>query len=158
MIYDDVTGIVGHFGINGTNLQFNAAIGPMSAAIKDGRINLALDFTVTGDNADGNPETIGDFVSNLDPTLTGSAEATLPVFFPTDSEFLGDIAFSAGFALGGSGLELTSPSLTLPDFSSIDLSSIDPFGSVPLMLDSLDFFLQGLQDVLDGEVFGVKLP
>ena len=56
------------------------------------------------------------------------------------------------------GLILNAPNLVLPDFSNIDLTALNPFASIGLMLDALDFFLMGLQDVLDGEVFGVELP
>ncbi|MBD2360610.1 DUF4347 domain-containing protein [Anabaena minutissima FACHB-250] len=158
LIYDDTTGVYGHLGANASNLQFNAAIGPVGAFIKDGLVNLDLDFNVTGNDNDGNGESLTDFLNQLNASLSGNAEATLPVFFPSDSEYLGDITFNAGLALSGDNLDLTAPTLNLPDFSNIDLSAINPFGSIPLMLDSLDFFLQGLQDILDGEVFGIDLP
>ena len=159
LIYDDATSVFGHFGAGATNLQFNAAIGPISAFIKDGRVNLALDFNVTGDDGDASPESLADFLGALEVALTGDADATLPVFFPSDSEFLGDIEFAATLALAGTeDLEVTVDMLTLPDFSAIDLTALDPFGSIPLMLDALDFFLQGLQDALDGEVFNMQLP
>jgi len=159
LIYDDTTGVFGGLNAGASNLQFNAAIGPLGAFIQDGLVDVGIEFDVTGDDSDGDPESLTVFLSKLEATLTGNADATLPVYFPTDSEYFGDISFSAGFTLDSSnGLQLTSPDLQLPDFSNIDLSSINPFGSIPLMLDSLDFFLQGLQDILDGEVFGIELP
>ncbi len=112
-----------------------------------------------GDDGVAGPASLPDFLSNLQANLTGSASATLPVYFPTDSMYLGDVEFSAGFVLDSSdGLILNAPNLVLPDFSNIDLTALNPFASIGLMLDALDFFLMGLQDILDGEVFGVELP
>jgi Ca2+-binding RTX toxin-like protein len=177
-IYDDATGIFGHLGASANNIAFNAAIGPMGIFVKDGQIVLDLDFNLDNgsfDAASGSKVLVGDFLADLAdfndgsllPELTGTAKATLPVYFPTDSDFIGDIKLDISganaFMLDPSnGLQLPDFSapgvLTLPDFSNIDLSSINPFGSIPLMLDTLDFFLQGLQDVLSGEVFGIEIP
>lgn len=166
LIYDDDTGVFGGLSASAQNLQFNAAIGPLGVFVRDGRVVLDLDFGMTvGDGASApeiidltDPGSLAAFLGTLNPTLTGSVDATLPVYFPTDSEYLGDIEFDAGFALSGDGLETTSPTLVVPDLSNIDLSSLNPFNSIPQMLDALDFFLQGLQDIMDGEVFGVELP
>lgn len=166
LIYDDDTGVFGGLSASAQNLQFNAAIGPLGVFVRDGKVVLDLDFDLAvGDGAAGaevidltDPSSLAAFFGTLNPSLTGSVDATLPVYFPTDSEYLGDIQFDAGFALSGSGLETTSPNLQLPDLSNIDFSSINPFNSIPQMLDALDFFLQGLQDIMDGEVFGVELP
>lgn len=168
-VYDDASGIFGHLGADASNIAFNAAIGPMGVFIKDGMIDLGLDFNL--DNGSFNAAStdkvlIGDFISNLSaPELTGTAVATLPVYFPSDSEFIGDISLDISgvnaLTLDVSyGLEVPNLGdvLELPDFSNIDLSLINPFGSVPLMLDTLDFFLQGLQDLMDGEVFGLEIP
>ena len=65
-------------------------------------MNVGLDFNVTGDDGVAGPPELGDFLNNLQAALTGSAEATLPVYFPSDSEYLGDIVFDAGLTLDGS--------------------------------------------------------
>lgn len=166
LIYDDDTGVFGGLSAAAQNLQFNAAIGPLGVFVRDGKVELDLGFEMgVGDGVATpeiidltDPSSLAAFLATLNPSLTGSVDATLPVYFPTDSEYLGDIEFDAGFALSGAGLETTSPNLSLPDLSNIDLSSINPFNSIPQMLDALDFFLQGLQDIMDGEVFGVELP
>jgi hypothetical protein len=76
----------GGLSAGGSNLQFNAAIGPIGAFVKDGRANLSLDFSVTGNDGNAGPTDLGAFLSNLQANLTGSASATLPVYFPTDSQ------------------------------------------------------------------------
>ncbi|HEY9237309.1 MAG TPA: calcium-binding protein, partial [Burkholderiaceae bacterium] len=167
-IYNDETGVLGHLGASANNLSFNAAIGPIGAFIKDGNLQLALDFAWQDDDGanDGSRVLIGDFIANLpSPELTGTVDATLPIYFPDDSSYIGDVvlAMSGANAItlnatDGLSIPNLADVLTLPDFSNIDLSDLNPFASIPLMLDSLDFFLQGLQDIMEGEVFGIELP
>ncbi|MES2098682.1 MAG: LEPR-XLL domain-containing protein [Pseudomonadota bacterium] len=167
-VYNDATGVLGHLGANANNLSFNAAIGPMGVYVKDGNLQLALDFAWQDDDgaADNSRVLLGDFVANLpSPELTGIVKATLPVYFPDDSSYLGDIGLDMSGANAitlnaNDGLSIPNLTdvLTLPDFSNIDLTALNPFDSIPLMLDSLDFFLQGLQDIMEGEVFGIELP
>jgi len=54
------------------------------------------------------------------------------------------------------GFSLTD-ALTIPDFTDVDLS-LGLFDSILLAIDGFDMFLGGLQDVMDGEVFGFELP
>jgi Ca2+-binding RTX toxin-like protein len=166
LIYDGDTGIFAGLSAGAQNVQFNAAIGPLGVFVKDGSIDLDLIAGVTVGDGNPTPEVIDltdpgsltAFLGTLNPTLSGSVDATLPVYFPSDSEYFGDITFAAGFALDGEGLSTTSPMLTVPDLSGIDLASLNPFNSIPQMLDALDFFLSGLQDILDGKVFNIELP
>ncbi|MGC9450585.1 MAG: hypothetical protein ACP5I4_03990 [Oceanipulchritudo sp.] len=180
-LFDDATRVSGSLSASASNIAFNAAIGPVGVFIKDGNISVDIDFQLDNgstfdptstekveisslaDVADLFDGDAGDFSASL----TGTIEATLPVYFPTDSEFFGDIKLRIKDAnklvLDSSGNlkipDLTDPNvLSYPDFSQIDLSSIDPFGSISLMLDSLDFFLIGLQNIMDGEIFGLELP
>ena len=71
--------------------------------------------------------TLTDFLATLSPSIGGLANATLPVYFPTESEFLGDITFAASFSLDGDGLSIGTPTLTIPNLTNIDLSSLNPF-------------------------------
>jgi Ca2+-binding RTX toxin-like protein len=173
-LFDDASRLVGALTAKADNLVFNAAIGPMGVFVRDGSAEVAISFGM--DDTGNNPASkiiLGD-VANLfngvdadfGPKFSGAIKANLPVFFPSDSVYLGDIVLDIS---GANALMLNSSSFTLPDlgnplvlqlpdFSFIDLSLIDPFGSIPLLLDALDFFLQGLQDILDGEVFGLQLP
>lgn len=172
-LFDDASGLFGAISAGASNLAFTAAIGPMGVFIKDGLANSTVSFGMDDSGSDDNHRVLID-VANIDYLLDGTTadfepnfnadiSGTFPVFFPTDSEFLGDIVLDIN------GLTLSSPTftppnpadvVTLPDFSNIDLSSLNPFGgaNVAQLLETLDFFLQGLQDVLDGEVFGLQLP
>jgi len=112
-------------------------------------------------------------------------QAALPIYFPSDSTLLGtldleipdvvdffrflndpDTSFETtsvdgGFLVSGS-LSTGEPvfSLVLPDPTSF----LDLFGQrsllddILLAVDGVDLFLEGLQDVLDGEVLGIPLP
>jgi Ca2+-binding RTX toxin-like protein len=174
-LFDNATGLFGAIKAKADNLVFNAAIGPMGIFVRDGSAEISVEFGM--DNGAFDPESdnyllIGDVTDLVDgdggaefgPNFIGVITATLPVFFPDDSTYLGDIILDIS---GPNALVLQSPTfalpnwddvLTLPDFSFIDLSQLNPFSSIPLLLDTLDFFLAGLQDILDGEVFGIQLP
>ena len=54
--------------------------------------------------------------------------------------------------------DLSAVTFEIPTFSIDDLSNIGLFDSIMLAVDGLDTFLGGLQDVMDGEVFGLKIP
>jgi Ca2+-binding RTX toxin-like protein len=164
LIYDDVTGIHGGLKASADRLAFNASVGPLGVFVRDGTVELGASFSATNNQAGSAPVALGSFLAGLSPQLTGTATATLPVYFPTDSVYLGDIALNLtganALTLDGTGLKLPNfaDALTLPDFSNIDFSSLNVFDSIPLMLDALDVFLQGLQDALDGEIAGVQIP
>ncbi|NDV61616.1 LEPR-XLL domain-containing protein [Puniceicoccales bacterium CK1056] len=183
-LFTNASGVFGKLSAKASNLAFNAALGPLGVFIKDGNIDVSITFELDNGafaaGSDVHTEIssasdlaglfLGDDVDDFSPSLTGSIAATLPVYVPTDSDFLGDIkldltgtnAISIAQLSPDYGLVIPNFSdpgiLTIPDFSGIDLSSINPFNSIPLMLDSLDFFLLGLQDIVDGEVFGFELP
>src|SRR5205823_1339529 len=48
--------------------------------------------------------------------------------------------------------------VAIGDLFKIDFSKNSLFDNLFLAVDGIDLFLGGLQDTLDGEVFGVKLP
>src|SRR5262249_18144286 len=99
----------------------------------------------------------------------GHAEVHLPVYFPTDSikagtvHFLADLAFDSGT---GEFTATAMPTATDKDGNPIGLAQLFTFdpsqigllNKLLLGVDGLDLFLEGLQDLLDGEVFGFKLP
>ncbi|HUG11386.1 MAG TPA: calcium-binding protein, partial [Opitutaceae bacterium] len=179
-LFENATGLFGAIKAKADNLVFNAAIGPMGIFIRDGSAEINVEFGmdngafVQGDDAftliDGDVTDLvdGDGGAAFGPNFLGEIKATLPVFFPDDSTYLGDIVLDISQA-NGNALVLSSPiftppnlsdpnTLSLPDFSFIDLAQLNPFNSLPQLLDTLDFFLAGLQDILDGEVFGFDLP
>lgn len=157
------TGISGKLGASADNVTFNAALGPLGTFISGGNVSLdlALGFENSGAAVDSRVALLDAFNSGgFEPSFTGAIKATLPVFFPTQSNFVGDIGFDGVLSLDGSGkLEVGGGGLTLPeDILHLDFSNFDIFSNLPLMIDAGDQFLSGLQDILDGQVLGYKLP
>jgi hypothetical protein len=173
------TGIDGTLTAAGDNISFRAALGPLGLFIRDGSAEVGLGFVAGLDDAiftvgeAGNERVLltdislgSDFEANLSGTLPGDelVSATLPAYFPTESVAKGDILVGIGLQAGTAGFDISG---TLPgdEFISIpdDLFDIDPsdfslIDNILLAIDGLDAFLAGLQDVLDGEVFGITLP
>ncbi len=143
----------------GTNLDFDAAVGPLGLFIRDGVVSLgnglgpaafAVGFKpVAGDKYYSNQWT----TSILNTTLTGQASATLPVYFPTESNYAGDIVLNVG-NLANIG---TSTTLTAPNLAA-EIGSIDLFSDLGSLIDGIDLVLAGIEDAMDGEIWGINLP
>lgn len=164
------TGISGTIEAGGSNLEFMAALGPLGLFIKNGTATISgnisagldLDHDGTVDTGGGRMligDLLGSLGSNLAIDVGGGLDIKLPTYFPTENISIGAFALpQTNFDWDSlTASDLTS-ALTLPDFSSIDLSSLGIFDSIMLAVDGLDLFLQGLQDVMDGEVFGLNIP
>lgn len=179
--------ITGQLEAIGDDLAFRAGIGPLGVFVNDGVVSvggdignklfsLGLDFD--GDNAtrDGR-KLISDVVleDDFSAELSGSITADLPVYFPAETLHKGSVTFQAGLSVDESGNLETASELgaldpeggttradgsefTIDDLFDIDLSELTLMDNMLLAVDGLDSFLGGLQDVLDGEVFGVPLP
>ena len=168
-IYDS-TGVDVTASARAQNVAFTGALGPFgvvvdggSAALDaDGRAETAGDATFSagfdfGD--DGLPDdrmslasllaSLGD---ELDVELVAAAGAFLPVYFPTASDFAGNLDFVAEFDLE------TGPDFTLnslPDFSRLpDLSDFNVLDSLRLFVEGFDLLLATLDDAVRGQVFG----
>ncbi len=152
------TGITGGLSAHADNLTFNAALGPLGVFITGGTGDLSLNFSYEGSGAADHFVSLA-AISGFSPSLTGNAGIVLPVYFPSQSNYVGDISFSApSISLSGGSLNFT-PTLTIdPDILNLDFSHFDLFSNIPLMVDAADQFLSTLQDIMDGQVFGVKLP
>jgi Ca2+-binding RTX toxin-like protein len=152
------TVIEGQLTASADNLAFNAALGSLGVYIKEGNADFSLNFGFqTTDGADAK-RAIGIAFDAFDASLTGSAEATLPVFYPSQSSFKGDIDLTSSFSLSGNSLATTIDLDADPDLFTLDFSSFNLFDNIALMIDAADLFLMGLQDILDGQVFGFSLP
>jgi Ca2+-binding RTX toxin-like protein/Leucine-rich repeat (LRR) protein len=85
--------------------------------------------------------------------LTGQVHATLPVFFPTSSQPLGNLTFSITKLSDIPGtIAITAPNISA-QFGLVDL--LNNLGAIP---DGLDMVLGDLQDAMDSQVFGSNLP
>ena len=161
------TGISAELDAKADNLTFNAALGPLGIFITGGDVDFELNggFEKAGGSATDKillsallADPLG---AGFTPSFDGSLEATLPVFFPTESTFKGDIKFEATLVLGPAPnyeLDLQTDLDVPPDILNVDFSQFSLFDTVILAVDTFDAFLAGVQDILDGEIFGVELP
>ncbi|QSA97859.1 OmpA family protein [Methylococcus sp. EFPC2] len=176
-IYDS-TGLDGMLNIAGQNLSFRAAVGPLGLFVDGGsaQINGTLGggklFDIGLGNADwvNHRSLLGDIDLDTDfnAQVGGQVSVSLPVYFPTDSILAGTVQFLANLSLtNGEWNASATPSAVGPDgvtpIGLGELFAFDPskFGLLDQLLlgvDGVDLFLEGLQDVLDGEVGGVSLP
>jgi Ca2+-binding RTX toxin-like protein len=145
------------------NVTFTASLGPLGLFVKGG----AAAF-----NSDGDPNntttpaelkfslpaasggkyaisatdisSVTTALSSISATFNAGAGLDLPVYFPTSSSYIGDLAFQAAMSLvNGTGLDVNFSNSSLPDFSNIDFTNFS-------ILDSLPLFVQGFDQVLSG--------
>lgn len=174
-IYDS-TGVDVTASARAQNVAFTGALGPFgivvdggSAALDaDGRADTAGDATFSagfdfdGDDLLDDRMTLAALLTaglgtELDVELVAAAGAFLPVYFPTASDFAGNLDFVAEFDLE------TGPDFTLnslPDFSRLpDLSDFNVLDSLRLFVEGFDLLLATLDDAVRGQVFGdLELP
>jgi Ca2+-binding RTX toxin-like protein len=166
-VYTD-TGISGTAAVSGNNLNFLAGIGPLAVSIEGGSASIGGSFGVTVIDKDGTSDgriALTSLLSPgfLDPTLTGTASANLPLTFNglsvgsigiadfTDKDDDADTTEAASLATFD--LDDINADLTLPDLADISL-----FDNLVLSAEGIDLFLGGLQDLLTGDVFGTTIP
>lgn len=154
----------------GDDIEFTAAIGPLGVFITQGS------FLIDGD---GNPATTTDaaalsvgltdnnpgttdgkiYLSDLDVAthtgieLTGQLNTVLPVYFPTQSSYLGDVELS----ITDLGDAENTTTFDAPDLQTT-FDSFDLLNNLGAVLDGIDFLLAGVRDVLGSDVFNTKLP
>ncbi|MBI84895.1 MAG: hypothetical protein CMJ81_17005, partial [Planctomycetaceae bacterium] len=179
-IFED-TGIVGTFAAAAEDIAFTAALGGIGARIVGGDAAIAADFSLgldpaamtAGSGADRRAElsvVLGNLGDAVDFSLTGAIDGTLPVYFPTESLFRGDIEIGGALSLesdGGLQLNgtLADPGaiadgfLLIPDeIFDIDFGQFSALDNLLLIIDGVDGFLGLLQDGLDGEIAGFTVP
>ena len=116
-------------------------------------------------------QVISSLLDHLDAEVGAGISVDLPVFFPTQSSHRGSLELSLGlsfdaatgdFELSGSPI----PQAFDPDGTPIAITELFVYNpanaslldNILLAIDGIDMFLAGLQDLLDGEVFGVTVP
>lgn len=168
------------FAARGSDLSFNLSFGPAGLAINDGQLaidadgnpltkNDPLKFDVTLSDNDGtsdNRVSFTNLLSNLNSVgihagaVTGKLNATLPIFFPTDSDFLGNL----GLQVDNLGGFLTTGDTSLVHVQVPDLSNIvnnlnfNLLDNLPLLIDGVDSILAKLQTLLDKTIGSANLP
>ncbi|HCU70037.1 MAG TPA: hypothetical protein DGF30_12660 [Desulfomicrobium sp.] len=158
-LYENDTSITGSFEAYSDTLTFNAALGPLGLFVTGGTARVDLGFEFSG-GTDGWVDMAGAFEGfDLSGIADPVVNATLPLFFPTDSDYLGDIRFNPTISLSADGDFVFGNLIPyVPDLSSIDFSNLSLFDNVGLAIDALDLFMEQVQNFLYGEVFGIELP
>ncbi len=169
----NTTGLFGSIAASGSNLEFMAALGPLGLYIREGTASIsgtiAAGLDLNGDGVvDNGTEAIdriligsllGSLSGKVAVDVDGGLNIDLPTYFPTKNASIG----SFGLDLASVDFDTLSASaitsaLTLPTFSLDFLTNLSLFDSIMLAVDGIDAFLGGLQDVMDGEVFGLEIP
>ncbi|HEY4634774.1 MAG TPA: calcium-binding protein, partial [Candidatus Limnocylindrales bacterium] len=166
------------------DISFTAALGGIGARIVDGEAEITGDFNLgldldplaamtVGSGEDRRillSDLLGNFGAAMDASLTGEVSALLPVYFPTESSFRGNLEVGGALALTPEdGLQVSGTLtgedvvadgfLRVPDdIFSIDFSQFSALDNLLLIIDGVDGFLGLLQDLFDGEVAGFTLP
>lgn len=157
--------------INNGSARIGGGVGSDSSKL----FTFGLDF-------DRNPDVeayklIGDIDLSNDFTaqLAGAIVVDLPVYFPAETLHKGSVVWNSTLELDDNGDLTTTTELgardpegnsrkpdgsdfTVSDLFTFDLNELSLMDNLILAVDGLDVFLGGLQDVLDGEVFGIPLP
>jgi outer membrane protein OmpA-like peptidoglycan-associated protein/Ca2+-binding RTX toxin-like protein len=181
----DTTGLEGTLKIGGEHLSFHAAVGPLGIFVNEGSAvlkgnlgpdlskNKIFDLGLDNPNWTNGRQLLGDidFDTDLTAELGGAVTVALPMNFPIDSKFAGTVKFDGtlsldpdnGLQVGGAGLSALGPDGQPTTIGAMFTDALNPanlnlLDQLLLGVDGVDLFLEGLQDVLDGEVAGVKLP
>jgi len=188
----DTTGVEASISASGSDLSFWASLGPFGLFIQshpDFASQIAISGTFSAgveDSANsGTKAPIADVLftsGGFDISTTGTIGGTLPVYFPTESAYLGNITLTdetldplkpGQLKNIGNFVFITSSSQSAPA-DSIVLNAADViegiknfdfagqfnlFDNILLAVDGIDMFLEGVQYLLDTQVFGVlSLP
>lgn len=157
-IHDD-TDLALNLKVTGSNLDFDAAIGPLGLFIRNGTVSLANGVAPAAFTVGLKPVAGDRYYTNqwntsiLNVALTGQASATLPVYFPLESNFAGDIALNIGNLANIAG----TTTLSAPNLAA-EIGSIDLFDDLGSLIQGIDLVLAGIEDAMDGEIWGIELP
>ncbi len=170
------TGAHATLNASASDINFRAAVGPVGIFIKNGSASIGGNFNVdlkdsifTNDRALLSTIFSGGALSGgfIETSLTAHANATLPTYFPREGDSVGNITLAVpdltAVNWSNPGNIFTSPYLNYTDvlnaITSFDFSKFNIFDNIPLAVDGLDMFLEGLQYTLDSQIFGLlKLP
>jgi Ca2+-binding RTX toxin-like protein len=182
----DTTGLEGTLDILGTDLTFRAAVGPLGVFVNEGEVDIGgsvnsqVGDLLPGDklfriDIGGTGFTNGrllieelDLEQHFSADLAGAIDAELPVYFPTDSIRAGTLLFNAALSVGTdnefefsatpSAEDENGAPIGVAELFAFDFEELSLLDQLLLGVDGVDLFLGGIQDLLDGEIGGVKLP
>ncbi len=145
--------------LKGENLEFTAQVGPFGFFVLDGMASLKGEFAVFLEDGDNNGRHYfgqnEKFLEEVEVKLDGSAEVDLPLFFPTETNQIGEtpliieIESLAAFLRGEDG----SVFIDTPDLTAFPTPTLIGMLSNPeFVIDGLDSVLSTVQDALDAAV------
>src|SRR5207245_8953505 len=165
------------FAARGKGLNFTGSLGPAGLFIQDGQLALdkdgdvatsdPMEIKITLDDNDTNATPhdgrlsfadLDKLTVNTDP-FSGALNATLPIFFPTDSDFLGNLGLQIGDINGFLTGDTSSVHVQVPDLSNI-LSNLNfnLLDNLPLLIDGLDFVFGQLQTFIGKDLGSLNPP
>ncbi len=158
--HEDDTKIEGSLTASANDLSFNAALGPVGVTIADGAAAISLAASFKSDDVADTRVALSSAFSSFDQiSFSGSASATLPVYFPTQSSYIGDISLEATFATSSPDFDLdTTLSVDVPEDFALDFESFSLFDNLALLIDATDQFLSFVQGAIEGEILGFEVP
>ncbi|WP_283806368.1 LEPR-XLL domain-containing protein [Bradyrhizobium sp. cf659] len=174
----DSSGLQANLDLSGSDMAFKAALGPLSLSVIGGSASIA--GTVNASFAAGHftngrslVQDLADLQSllgDIDVDFSAPVSATLPIYFPTETHLVGDITLTGDLQDLANGLFLKTDAAAAPaDTIVLDVSDVlndltDGFQNLSLLdqimfiVDGVDVALGGVQDAMDGEMFGFTLP
>ena len=149
------TGIQGNLSAAATGIDFTADLGGFGAHIRAGNAQISGSFdlgledaALTGSISKRRAllsDLLANFGSAVDASLTGTITSTLPVFFPSESAFRGNIqvggALSADTAggLAVNGTLAGNQFVVVPaDLFAVDFTKLSPLANLELLIDGID--------------------
>jgi Ca2+-binding RTX toxin-like protein len=176
------TGVNVRFAARGAGMSFTASFGPVGLFIQDGQAAIDLDgnpltngtaqdvnFAVTLSDNDGTADNRVKFtdifsnINNLGITagpIAGKLSATLPIYFPTDSDFLGNLSLKIDdlnhFLTTG---DLSDVQTEVPDLSNLLTNlNFNLLDNLPVLIQGVDFVFGQLQTFLDKDLGTMNIP
>ncbi|MHC4715998.1 MAG: calcium-binding protein, partial [Planctomycetota bacterium] len=171
----DSTNMTADVRVHGTNVGFQAAVGPLELHIKngsvaldaDGNVATADDATITAGLISGGADGrfgLGELgIGVVTMGLAGEVGITLPIYFPDPDTPLDGAPPANHLVIAVDDLQdffdgvADSVSIVSPDIS-LQFSLIDLLDSLGVITPGMDALLQLLQPVLDNEIFGFNIP
>ncbi|HEV8604724.1 MAG TPA: calcium-binding protein [Tepidisphaeraceae bacterium] len=169
-----------NFAARGKGINFVGSLGPAGLFIQDGQLALDKDGDVATDgpndgmqfgvhlddndtSADPNDNRLSfadlDEIDVTTDDFDGALNATLPIFFPTDSDFLGNLGIQIGDLKAFITGDTSSVHVDVPDLSNIlDNLNFNLLDNLPLLIDGVDFVFGQLQSILDKNLGSLNLP
>src|SRR5207253_4168535 len=125
------------------------------------QFGIHLDDNDTNKNPNDNRLSFSDLdkLTVTTDNFAGALNATLPIFFPTDSDFLGNLGIQIGDIKGFLTGDTSSFHVDLPDLSNILTNlNFNLLDNLPLLIDGVDSILAKLQTLLDSTLGKANLP